>query len=584
MEEIKVIRDLENDIITNIKATNSLLIIRKKLNNDSNSNDVRLAALSSMRRIFIKFIEEGRLVSNNENNKVNEYSKWLRQQYQQYLDSINILINTNDDTLQAPAIRTMLEFVKREYLLTSSSSDPLNNTNIMFFGINTYSRLIKALMIIPTELSAEILLLLKDEVFCHPDCCFFALLSLKKGINIVKENISKRNKSKYNDENDNNNDNDDSNTIRNTLYMLRMININDDEGIDPNQFLINGKGVIDDDDDDDDADEANNNDDYNDTSSEDEKADEEKRQANVKRGRQRNTRKTDEDVKKKKQRYLSRHEQLHDWPSHRKIFSSTWLAFLSLPLTATQHKTVLKHLPDHVICYIDKPLLLADYLTKSYEKGGITSVLALESLFHLIIKYNLDYPNFFTSLYKLCTEEVFGAKYRLKFMNLLNACLKSTNLPAYMVASFIKKLAHLALRSSSPSALYCIAQLTWLLQKHPQCKPLLHQHHHQLIAEYDEKITELEKNNALSSSLWEIDTLKVHNLNSVASLSKSLEEVSSTEVGTKSPYISVPQYIDNSYASLMEKELGTIKKNSALAFKKPDKLIPNDDVINLIFQ
>lgn len=434
----------------------------------------------------------------------------------------------------------------------------------MFFGVNTYSRLIKALMMISTELSAEILLLLKDEVFCHPDCCFFTLLIMKREINIVKDSIK-------------NDDKDTNDTIiRNTLDMLRMIDINEEEEIDPTLFLINGEGQIKDDDDN-----NNNNDDYNDTSSEDEKDEEQKRQANLKRGRQRQTKK--DDVKAKKQKHLSRHEQLVDWSSHRKAYSSTWLAFLSLPLSPTQHKMVLKHLPDHVICFIEKPLLLADYLTKSYDKGGVTAVLALESLFHLIVKYNLDYPNFFTSLYKLCTEEVFGAKYRLKFMNLLNACLKSTNLPAYMVASFIKKLAHLAMRASSPSALFCIAQLTWLLQKHPQCKPLLHQTDIQLIAEYDEKISELEKNNALSSSLWEIDSLQLHNLNRVASLSKSLEEVSSTEVGTRTPYISVPEYIDNSYANLIEKELATIKKNSALAFKKPEKLIPTNDIINSMF-
>jgi len=422
-------------------------------------------------------------------------------------------------------------------------------------------------MIISTELSAEILLLLKDEVFCHPDCCFFTLLLMKREINTVKDNIKS---------NDNVINNNDMNTIRNTLDMLRMIDINEEEDIDPSLFLINGKGQINDDDG------NNNDDDYNDTSSEDEKDEDQRRQVNLKRGRQRQTKK--DDVKAKKQKYLSRQEQLLDFPSHRKVFSSTWLAFLSLPLSTSQHKMVLKHLPDHVICFIEKPLLLADYLTKSYEKGGVTAVLALESLFHLIVKYNLDYPNFFISLYKLCTEEVFGAKYRLKFMNLLNACLKSTNLPAYMVASFIKKLAHLALRASSPSALFCIAQLTWLLQKHPQCKPLLHQKDLKLIAEYDEKISELEKNNAISSSLWEIDSLKSHNLNSVVALSKSLEEVSSTEVGTRTPYISVPEFIDNSYASLIEKELATIKKNSALAYKKPDTLIPSNDIINTIFQ
>ena len=358
-------------------------------------------------------------------------------------------------------------------LSSTSSGNPLNDDDKMFFGVDTFSRLIKTLLIISSELSAEILLLLKDEIFCHPDCCFFALLIIKKEIKIVKDNIGSKNTNK------NNHSSNNDNFIRNALDMLRMIDINENEEIDPTIFLINGKGQIDDDDNDND----NNIDDYNDTSSEDEKEEEIRRQSNVKKGRQRQTKK--EEIKTKKRKFMSRHEQLLDWSSHRKIFSGTWLAFLSLPLTSAQHKIVLKHLPDHVICYIENPLLLADYLTKSYEKGGVTAVLALESLFHLIVKYNLDYPNFFISLYKLCTEEVFGAKYRTKFMNLLNTCLKSTNLPAYMVASFIKKLAHLALRGSSPSALFCIAQLTWLLQKHPQCKPLLHQKEIQLIAEYD---------------------------------------------------------------------------------------------------
>ena len=456
-------------------------------------------------------------------------------------------------------------------LPSSSSANPINDSDRMFFGVNTFSRLIKTLLMISSELSAEILLLLKDEIFCHPDCCFFALLLIKKEIRFVRDNMNSKNTkiTKSNDDNDN--------FIRNTLDLLRMIDINENEEIDPTLFLVNGKGQIDDDDDN-----NNNIDDYNDTSSEDEKEEEARRKSNIKKGRQRQIKK--DEIKTKKQKFMSRREQLLDWSSHRKVFSGTWLAFLSLPLTTAQHKIVLKHLPDHVICFIENPLLLADYLTKSYEKGGVTAVLALESLFHLIVKYNLDYPNFFISLYKLCTEEVFGAKYRTKFMNLLNTCLKSTNLPAYMVASFIKKLAHLALRGSSPSALFCIAQLTWLLQKHPQCKPLLHQKEIQLIAEYDEKLMELGKNNAISSSLWEIDSLKSHHLNSVASLAKSLEESSSTEIDNRTPYISVPQYIDNTYANLIEKELATIKKNSALAFKKPDKLFPSDDIINKIFK
>ena len=114
-----------------------------------------------------------------------------------------------------------------------------------------------------------------------------------------------------------------------------------------------------------------------------------------------------------------------------------------MPLTDAQHKIVLKHLPEHVIGVMTHPLLLADYLTESYERGSIVAILALESPFQLVVKFNLDYPKFFVSLYRLCTNEVFSAKYRGKFMKLLSMCLKSANMPAYLVASFAKRLSQL---------------------------------------------------------------------------------------------------------------------------------------------
>ena len=71
----------------------------------------------------------------------------------------------------------------------------------------------------------------------------------------------------------------------------------------------------------------------------------------------------------KKQKKMSRSEQLVHLSSHRKAFSRAWLALLALPLDPSQHKVVLKHLPEHVIGVLSQPLLLADYLTQSYEQG-----------------------------------------------------------------------------------------------------------------------------------------------------------------------------------------------------------------------
>ena len=125
---------------------------------------------------------------------------------------------------------------------------------------------------------------------------------------------------------------------------------------------------------------------------------------------------------------MTRTEQVVDAPSHRKVFSRSWLALLALPLSRSQHKLVLKHLPDHVITQMSNPLLLADYLTRSYRVGGSTSVLALSSLFTLIVEHNLDYPEFFPSLYRLCTVDNFSAKYRASFMSLLSSLFEKCKL------------------------------------------------------------------------------------------------------------------------------------------------------------
>lgn len=44
--------------------------------------------------------------------------------------------------------------------------------------------------------------------------------------------------------------------------------------------------------------------------------------------------------------------------------------------------------------------------------GGVAAVLALQSLFQLIMNYNLDYPDFFAKLYRLLQPTVFHTKYR----------------------------------------------------------------------------------------------------------------------------------------------------------------------------
>lgn len=163
---------------------------------------------------------------------------------------------------------------------------------------------------------------------------------------------------------------------------------------------------------------------------------------------------------KKKRSKLSLAAQVFVAECHAREFSKAWIILLSFPMSQKTLKLVLKHLPDNVIPYLQSPLLLADYLTTTVKRGGLVAVLAIESLFQMIIQYNLDYPNFFSALYQLCTPEVFAARYRNKFMRLLHRSLKSTNIPAYVAAAFIKKLVNLCLHIPGPPVMFCLTQVS----------------------------------------------------------------------------------------------------------------------------
>lgn len=60
-------------------------------------------------------------------------------------------------------------------------------------------------------------------------------------------------------------------------------------------------------------------------------------------------------------------------------------------------------------------LVSSDFLTNSYNKGGLISVMALSGLFLLITEYGLEYPEFYNKLYALLEPSMFIAKYRARF-------------------------------------------------------------------------------------------------------------------------------------------------------------------------
>ncbi|XP_038054848.1 nucleolar complex protein 4 homolog [Patiria miniata] len=198
---------------------------------------------------------------------------------------------------------------------------------------------------------------------------------------------------------------------------------------------------------------------------------------------------------------------------HRRHFSDAWLIFLGLTLPPAIYKKTLVILHEAVMPHLTNPLLLTDFLTISYSIGGAISLLALNGLFILITKHNLEYPEFYKKLYALFEPSIFHVKYRARFFHLANLFLSSTYLPAYLVAAFAKRLSRLAL-TAPPTALTLVIPFVGnLLHRHPSCQVMVHKTNGPSELEDDPYImaeTDPAKCRAMDSSLWEMQTLKSH--------------------------------------------------------------------------
>lgn len=64
-------------------------------------------------------------------------------------------------------------------------------------------------------------------------------------------------------------------------------------------------------------------------------------------------------------------------------------------------------------------MICSDFLTRSYDIGGVISIMALSSLFILMTQHGLEYPNFYEKLYALLVPAIFMAKHRAKFFQVM---------------------------------------------------------------------------------------------------------------------------------------------------------------------
>lgn len=303
---------------------------------------------------------------------------------------------------------------------------------------------------------------------------------------------------------------------------------------------------------------------------------------------------------------------------HYKSFGDCWLAFLKLPMPKDVYRETLIHLPVEVIPYMLEPLLLADYLTDSYNQGGLISLLALNGLFILIQEYNFDYPDFYHKLYALLRDEtLLRSEHRAHFFRLIALFLSSSHLPAYLVAAFAKRLARLSLRAPAGASVFLIPQVYNLICRHKECLQLIHRTGAKnvaaLAAEKRQDLdcsTEIEKaakdslvalerdvtyvggedpyrheerdpqkSNALASSLWEMVALKQHYAAVVANLAKMFEEK------LRSKALDVEEYVSQSYDTLLQQQIKRrLKQPVPLNYTPCNGLFSSTDIFTKVFQ
>jgi len=188
-------------------------------------------------------------------------------------------------------------------------------------------------------------------------------------------------------------------------------------------------------------------------------------------------------------------------------------------------------------------------------------------------EYNLDYPSFHPRLYAFLDRDVLHSKWRARFFRLLELFLGSTHLPLTLLASFLKRLARLSLHAP-PAAIVIVIPFTYnILKRHPGLMVMIHRAEDSESDPDPYSPTEPSPLNtqALSSSLWELQSHTRHWHTGVATLAKVF-----SEAFTKQGY-KMEDFLDLGYAGLFDADAKrTIKKEPALAIDNPVNLFPGD--------
>ncbi|XP_071545004.1 nucleolar complex protein 4 homolog A isoform X2 [Panulirus ornatus] len=258
----------------------------------------------------------------------------------------------------------------------------------------------------------------------------------------------------------------------------------------------------------------------------------------------------------------------------KKAINTIWPVVLKYPLTPNLYRRCLILIPEKVMQHLDEPLRLTDFFMESYNLGGAISLLALQGVFILVNKHDLEYPNFFTKLYALMEPTIFHAKYKPRFFMLCDRFLSSSHIPEYLVAAFVKRLARLSLVAPSSSLVLIIKFIINLLIRYPGLKKLINNPNAQPfeIDPYDAEEPEPAKCKASESSLWEIVTLQQHALPYVSKAAGFLKK------NLPSVEYDISEFVETTNEEIFERACKmNIRDKVATTFQKPHGLFKYSD-------
>uniref|UniRef100_A0A131Z008 U3 small nucleolar RNA-associated protein 19 n=1 Tax=Rhipicephalus appendiculatus TaxID=34631 RepID=A0A131Z008_RHIAP len=252
-----------------------------------------------------------------------------------------------------------------------------------------------------------------------------------------------------------------------------------------------------------------------------------------------------------------------------KRLSAVWITFLRQKLPVKLYRELLILLPEKVVPYMHNPLLVTDFFIESYNRGGSYSLLALNGLFLLIHRYHLDYPNFYEKLYALLEPGVFYEKYRARFFFLTDLFLSSSHLPAYLVASFAKRLARMALQAPPYALLYVVPFIGNLLIRHRSLATMINDSSDRDVSvdPYDVEQENPSKSQAADSSLWELKTLQSHWHPTVAKKAKFIDD------NLPRMEWDFSERLEEGYAEMMKRAKSAKHKEAPTNFHKVEGLL-----------